>query len=128
MIHAVDMVVSPAFDAGLLTCCCPCVTFGQIAEIIDKGTTSCALAGVLFYALASVGCACVYTFNYRTRLRGLYSLEESPCADFFVHWCCMSCALCQEYRELKNHGTDPSIGSLPTPFPFKFDAQSYPRL
>ncbi|KAJ8646671.1 hypothetical protein MRB53_008419 [Persea americana] len=23
----------------LLTCCCPCVTFGQIAEIIDRGTT-----------------------------------------------------------------------------------------
>ncbi|XXG51039.1 hypothetical protein AAC387_Pa02g4905 [Persea americana] len=96
----------------LLTCCCPCVAFGQIAEIIDRGTTSCALAAVLYYALASVGCACVYTFNYRTRLRGLYSLEESPCADFFVHWCCMGCALCQEYRELKNRGTDPSIGSL----------------
>lgn len=85
---------------------------------------ACALAGILYYALASVGCACLYTYNYRTKLRGLYSLEESPSADFLVHCCCMTCDLCQEYRELKNRGTDPSIGSLPRPFPFKFHTHS----
>jgi hypothetical protein len=25
--------------AGCLTCWCPCITFGQIAEIVDRGTT-----------------------------------------------------------------------------------------
>ena len=24
-------------NAGLITCCLPCVTFGQIAEIVDEG-------------------------------------------------------------------------------------------
>nr|GEY00694.1 hypothetical protein [Tanacetum cinerariifolium] len=43
-----------------ITCWCPCITFGQIAEIADRGTTS--------------------------------------------------CALCQEYRELKNRGFDMAIG------------------
>ncbi|PHU17419.1 hypothetical protein BC332_13114 [Capsicum chinense] len=43
-----------------ITLWCPCITFGQVAEIIDKGSNS--------------------------------------------------CALCQEYRELKNRGVDLSIG------------------
>lgn len=25
---------------GLITCCCPCITFGQIAEIVSKGSSS----------------------------------------------------------------------------------------
>ncbi|KAL5726264.1 Cell number regulator 2 [Ranunculus cassubicifolius] len=23
-----------------MTCCCPCITFGRIAEVVDRGTTS----------------------------------------------------------------------------------------
>ncbi|KAF8407834.1 hypothetical protein HHK36_006970 [Tetracentron sinense] len=98
------------WSTGFITCFCPCITFGQVAEIVDKGTTSCAVAGLIFCALASVGCECLYTCTYRSKLRGLYSLQEDPCADFLVHCCCTSCAICQEYRELKNRGADPSIG------------------
>ncbi|XP_010265198.1 PREDICTED: cell number regulator 2-like [Nelumbo nucifera] len=93
-----------------ITFCCPCVTFGQNAEVIDKGTTSCGVAGFIYYALANIGCSCLYTFSYRSKLRGLYSLQEAPCGDLLIHCCCLSCALCQEYRELKNRGVDPSIG------------------
>jgi len=32
--------------------------------------------------------------------------------DCLVHFCCETCALCQEYRELKNRGYDLSIGTL----------------
>ncbi|KAJ9140710.1 hypothetical protein P3X46_031322 [Hevea brasiliensis] len=94
----------------LITCCCPCITFGQIAEIIDKGNTSCGLAGLLYYATASIGCGWLYACTYRSKLRGLFSLPEAPCADWLVHCCCCACSLCQEYRELKNRGVDPSIG------------------
>jgi hypothetical protein len=31
--------------------------------------------------------------------------------DCLVHFCCETCALCQEYRELKNRGYDMSIGT-----------------
>ncbi|KAL7171242.1 hypothetical protein ACSBR2_035979 [Camellia fascicularis] len=44
------------------------------------------------------------------QLRGQYFLDESPCTDCCIHCCCEECALCQEYRELKHHGFDMSIG------------------
>nr|GEW28892.1 auxilin-like protein [Tanacetum cinerariifolium] len=37
-------------------------------------------------------------------------VREQPCNDVFVHCCCEFCALCQEYRELKNRGFEPSLG------------------
>ncbi|XP_028774073.1 cell number regulator 2-like [Neltuma alba] len=93
-----------------LTCCCPCVAFGQSAEVIDKGNTSCACAGLVFYVLSYVGCVCLYSFTYRGKLRGLFNLPEEPCNDCCIHFWCTSCALCQEYRELKNRGIHPSLG------------------
>ncbi|GFP83544.1 protein plant cadmium resistance 12 [Phtheirospermum japonicum] len=43
-------------------------------------------------------------------MRQQYFLQESPCGDCVVHCFCDSCALCQEYRELKNRGFDMSVG------------------
>ncbi|KAL2518787.1 Protein PLANT CADMIUM RESISTANCE 2 [Abeliophyllum distichum] len=94
-----------------ITCWCPCITFGQIAEIVDRGSTSCGASGALYTLIALVtGCACLYSCFYRTRMRKQYMLPENPCADCLVHFCCETCALCQEYRELKNRGFDMSIG------------------
>jgi len=44
-------------------------------------------------------------------MRAQYDLPEAPCMDCLVHFCCEACALCQEYRELKNRGFDLSIGN-----------------
>ncbi|KAL2546496.1 Protein PLANT CADMIUM RESISTANCE 2 [Forsythia ovata] len=94
-----------------LTCWCPCVTFGRIAEIVDRGSTSCGVSGVLYaMMLCLTGCSCLYSCFYRPKLRGQYFLDESPCTDCCVHCCCETCALCQEYRELKNQGFDMSLG------------------
>jgi Cys-rich protein (TIGR01571 family) len=41
-----------------------------------------------------------------------YMLKENPCWDWCVHLFCLHCALCQEYRELKNRGFDVSAGKL----------------
>ncbi|ERM94040.1 cell number regulator 10 [Amborella trichopoda] len=93
------------------TCCCPCITFGRIAEVVDRGTTSCAVSSSLFCCLLWFTCCpYLYSCTYRSKLRGQFNLEESPCADCLVHWACGYCALCQEYRELKNRGLDPSFG------------------
>lgn len=43
-------------------------------------------------------------------MRQQYLLKKSPCGDCLVHCFCEACALCQEYRELKNQGVDMSIG------------------
>lgn len=140
------------FSAGCISFCCPCITFGQNVEIIDRGTTcklqkkkktkheqfiqyfinwysflpssctswfiiwlcaACAHAGFIYYCLAHVGFASCYSCTYRTKLRASFNLPEDPCADCLVHCCCLPCAVCQEYRELKNRGVDPSIGNWP---------------
>ncbi|KAG5628402.1 hypothetical protein H5410_000119 [Solanum commersonii] len=43
-------------------------------------------------------------------MRKQYMLPESACGDCLLHFCCESCALCQEHRELKHRGYDMSIG------------------
>ncbi|XP_020519883.1 cell number regulator 2-like [Amborella trichopoda] len=94
-----------------LTCCCPCITFGQIVEIIDRGTSSCGGSGALYAILMYMtGCACCYSCFYRSKLRGQYYLQETPCGDCLVHCCCELCALCQEYRELNYRGFQMSLG------------------
>ncbi|XP_034689272.1 protein PLANT CADMIUM RESISTANCE 2-like isoform X2 [Vitis riparia] len=94
-----------------ITCWCPCITFGQIAEIVDKGTVSCFASGAIYAALAYfTTCACLFSCSYRTKLRKQLMLKESPCEDCLVHFCCETCSLCQEYRELTRRGFDMSLG------------------
>ncbi|KAI5677796.1 hypothetical protein M9H77_08746 [Catharanthus roseus] len=94
-----------------ITCWCPCITFGQVSEIIDKGSSSCVSNGALYTVIACVtGCPCFYSCFYRTKMRQQYMLKENPCGDCLLHCFCEACALCQEYRELKNRGYDMSIG------------------
>ncbi|OAY65757.1 cell number regulator 2-like [Ananas comosus] len=96
-----------------MTCFCPCVTFGKIAEIVDKGSSSCGTSGALYTLIMCVtGCQCLYSCFYRSKMRALYSLQKRPCGDCCVHCFCEQCALCQEYRELKRRGFDMEIGWL----------------
>ncbi|KAL1365851.1 hypothetical protein HN51_013809 [Arachis hypogaea] len=100
-------------DCG--NCCitywCPCVTFGRVAEIVDRGSTSCGASGAL-YALVCclIGCGCLYSCFYRSKMRRQLNLKGSDCGDCMVHCCCEPCALCQEYRELEMQGFDMHIG------------------
>ncbi|KAF7062987.1 hypothetical protein CFC21_069525 [Triticum aestivum] len=94
-----------------LTFFCPCVTFGRIAAIVDKGETSCFVSGTGYLLLNWLtGLACLHSFRYRSKLREQYGLQEKPCPDCCVHMFCEACALCQEYRELKTRGFDMSAG------------------
>ncbi|KAG6534727.1 cell number regulator 2-like [Zingiber officinale] len=94
-----------------ITCLCPCITFGQVAEIIDKGSTSCGASGALYVLILCVtGCSCLYSCFYRTKLRAQYGLREEPCNDCLVHCCCEYCSLCQMYRELTRRGFNMDIG------------------
>ncbi|XP_031493311.1 protein PLANT CADMIUM RESISTANCE 2-like [Nymphaea colorata] len=95
----------------LLTCCCPCVAFGQIAEIVDRGETSCIIGTGLYEVIRCLtGCACLYSAFFRAKMRAQYRLPESPAPDWAVHLLCEPCALAQEYRELKRRGYDMTIG------------------
>ncbi|XP_030468110.1 protein PLANT CADMIUM RESISTANCE 2-like [Syzygium oleosum] len=98
------------------TCClsfwCPCITFGRIAEIVDRGSVcNMPLNGAIYTAITLLtGCGWCYSCFYRSKIRQQYQLQEAPCADCLVHFCCESCALMQEYRELERRGFDMSIG------------------
>ncbi|EMS50827.1 hypothetical protein TRIUR3_04648 [Triticum urartu] len=100
-------------DCGL--CCvtywCPCITFGKVAEIVDRGSTSCGTSGALYALLCSLtGCQWIYSCTYRSKMRAQYALPDGPCCDCCVHFCCEPCALVQQYKELKARGYDPEIG------------------
>ncbi|XVF09642.1 hypothetical protein REPUB_Repub07fG0111800 [Reevesia pubescens] len=96
---------------ALVTAFFPCLTFGQIAEIVDDGHTTCGTSGLLYGAIAFlIGIPCLMSCTYRTKLRNKFGLPEAPAPDWVTHFLCEWCALCQEYRELQHRGWDPSIG------------------
>ncbi|XP_010920620.1 protein PLANT CADMIUM RESISTANCE 8 [Elaeis guineensis] len=105
------------FDCGLnqtnavMTAYFPCVTFGQIAEILDEGQTSCTLGSFMYILMAPALCTCwILGSSYRLKLRKKYNLVQAPAEDWILHLFCPFCALCQEFRELRNRGIDPSLG------------------
>ncbi|XP_052134718.1 cell number regulator 10-like [Oryza glaberrima] len=96
-----------------MACWCPCIPVGQIAEIVDRGSSSCALNAVLYCLVLHVSagmCQWVYSCAYRARLRAAYDLPETPCSDCLVTFCCQTCSIAQMHRELKNRGHDPNLG------------------
>ncbi|KAJ6672560.1 DUF614 FAMILY PROTEIN-RELATED [Salix viminalis] len=96
---------------ALITALFPCVTFGQIAEIVDNGQSTCATNGMMYGLVAScIGMPCLLSCGYRSKLRAKYGLIEDPAPDWLTHGLLEWCALCQEYRELNNRGLDPAIG------------------
>ncbi|ESW32399.1 hypothetical protein PHAVU_002G319100 [Phaseolus vulgaris] len=100
-------------DCG--NCCitlwCPCITFGRLAEIVDRGSSSCGASGALYTLVCCVTCcACLYSCFYRSKMRRQHGLKGNGCTDCLIHCCCEPCALCQEYRELQNRGFDMIIG------------------
>ncbi|KAK9742481.1 hypothetical protein RND81_03G176000 [Saponaria officinalis] len=97
------------------TCCltfwCPCITFGQAAEIIDRGSSSCGVTGALYaIILLFTGLQCIYSCTYRTKLKQQYGMPPDTFEDFCLHCWCHGCALCQEYRELQIRGFDVPLG------------------
>ncbi|XP_076935709.1 uncharacterized protein LOC143602515 [Bidens hawaiensis] len=107
-------------ENAIITLCCPCVTFGQIAERIDNGRTSCESAGCIYTGIAlCIAMPCIYSCTYRTKLRNHYGLYETPASDCITHLCCENCALCQDYREL-NYSLGNTLESKKTMVKFQF--------
>ncbi|KAJ4705707.1 Protein PLANT CADMIUM RESISTANCE like [Melia azedarach] len=124
--HSVDNPVH--WSSGICACCddmqscciglfCPCFLFGKNAEFLGSGTFagSCLTYFILWAFVNSVCClltdgimlglpgcfvAC-YACGYRRALRTKYNLQEAPCGDFVSHFFCHLCAICQEYREIR---------------------------
>ncbi|XP_024170080.1 developmental and secondary metabolism regulator ve-1-like [Rosa chinensis] len=96
---------------AIMTTLCPCWTFGQIAEIVDNGQTSCSCNALIYMVIwCFIMVPCLLSCTYRRKLRNKLDLPESPGPDCIIHCLCELCALCQEHRELELRGLDPSLG------------------
>ncbi|OAY53033.1 protein PLANT CADMIUM RESISTANCE 8 [Manihot esculenta] len=117
-----DLVIGRPWTTGLFDCrqdqtnsiitaFLPCVTFGQISEVLDEGKSTCRCRSscYLLLMLASYS-QWILSTEYRTKLRKKFHLEEAPYTDVVSHLFCPCCSLCQEFRELKNRGLDPALG------------------
>ncbi|KAH7667336.1 PLAC8 motif-containing protein [Dioscorea alata] len=127
------------WSSGICACCddmpsccigsfCPCFLFAKNAEFLGSGTLagSCMTHFVLWGLVNSLCCLCTggilfgltgsvvacYAGGYRRALRAKYNLQEAPCGDCATHVCCHLCAICQEYREIRerSQGSSPVLG------------------
>ncbi|KAL3534792.1 hypothetical protein ACH5RR_003253 [Cinchona calisaya] len=121
-------VVPHQWTSGICACCddlqscfigliCPCFLFGKNAEFLGSGTFmgSCMTHFILWGLVNTLCCfltdgvllglpgcfVSCYTCGYRRTLRSKYNLQEAPCGDFITHFFCHLCAICQEYREIR---------------------------
>ncbi|KAI3685553.1 hypothetical protein L6452_34801 [Arctium lappa] len=100
------------------TMLCPCITFGEIAEILTEGHTPwyepaalCACLGATsFVFIFLLWLTFPYTCLYRLKMRRKYKLKGSLLEDCTINAFCGWCALCQQYRELDHQGFNVSIG------------------
>ncbi|KAF7134866.1 hypothetical protein RHSIM_Rhsim08G0224500 [Rhododendron simsii] len=106
-----DIIAFPIVLAAIVTACLPCITFGQIAEIVDAGEMTCPLGAFIYMLMMPPLCSqWIMGSKYRAKLRKKYGLVEAPYEDVVSHIFCPCCSLCQEFRELKNRGLDPALG------------------
>ncbi|KAM1829539.1 hypothetical protein ACFX14_022328 [Malus domestica] len=109
LLHMI-FTLTPNSEDGYITCFLPCITFGQIAETVDEGRSSCVNQSTVYGLLFTIQCHWFYSWLYREKLRQKFGLPEEPCSDCCVHFWFYACALCQEHAELKHRGFDPSKG------------------
>ncbi|KAJ0896348.1 putative PLAC8 motif-containing protein [Helianthus annuus] len=120
-----QQAVAPTWSTGLFECFddiptliitafAPCVTFGQIAEMVDRGQNSKLM--LRFIRFASCwdtilhGVWVLLSAYYRIKMSHLYKLPDDPIINILVHLICEPCALCQEYRELQARGFNMQLG------------------
>ncbi|KAI7749943.1 hypothetical protein M8C21_029361 [Ambrosia artemisiifolia] len=118
-----QQAMAPTWSTGLFECFddiptfiittfAPCVTFGQIAEMVDRGQNSCGLYAFLYVViLYFTGCGCLLSAYYRIKMSHLYKLPDDPIINILVHLICEPCALCQEHRELQARGFNMKLGA-----------------
>lgn len=96
---------------AITTTILPCMTFGQIAEVLDEGEMSCPLGSFIYMLMMPALCSSwIMGSKYRAKLRKKYNLVEAPYEDAISHILCPCCSLCQEFRELRSRGLDPALG------------------
>ena len=86
-----------------------------VADIFVILIAACPLGSLIYALMMPALCSqWVMGSSYRKRLRERYNLVEAPYTDIISHVFCPCCSLCQEFRELRKRGLDPSLGTYPS--------------
>ena len=85
-------------ETVVLSCCCPCVQYGEIVEMLN-GTGCC---GACLLMCVCPACACIYHTDTRSTLRERYSIGGNGFEDWLATCCCPVCSLAQEGMTLKS--------------------------
>ncbi|KAF0693040.1 Aste57867_15935 [Aphanomyces stellatus] len=100
----------------LCSCCCPCITLGQIVARLGIG--DCFVTGAVTFVLGFTGLGALlvwlYTWYLRGKFRFFFSIPGSPVEDCLVTFFCGCCVLAQ----MATH-----VGSY-TPGECSFEAKS----
>ncbi|WZN63026.1 hypothetical protein HKI87_06g45710 [Chloropicon roscoffensis] len=108
------------WSTGLWSCCDDCevccigyfipsILYGKNKERIEGPGNfwpdCCAFALIHYFCSCAASCL---SYSSRMSVRKAYNLKAQPCGDCCVHCFCLTCALCQEARELKLRGATPT--------------------
>ncbi|KAM3270506.1 cell number regulator 1-like [Capsicum chacoense] len=95
-----------------ITCICPCVTFGQVDEILSEGQMTWWEAALMFGLVELLCCQASFIFAWYHRLlfRKKYNLMGNLFSELAITLCCMRLVLCQNYRQLNKLGFDVALG------------------
>uniref|UniRef100_A0A0D3CFR3 Uncharacterized protein n=1 Tax=Brassica oleracea var. oleracea TaxID=109376 RepID=A0A0D3CFR3_BRAOL len=116
-----------------------------LCDCMNDVEYGCVMSGMLYVLICCLfWTPCVYSCTFWAKIRSKFGLPDAPAPNWITraglegkppklrirasklvgpalwitHCFCEYCALCQEYRELKNRGLDPSIGKLLTVYEF----------
>uniref|UniRef100_A0A0C9RFS9 TSA: Wollemia nobilis Ref_Wollemi_Transcript_29843_741 transcribed RNA sequence n=1 Tax=Wollemia nobilis TaxID=56998 RepID=A0A0C9RFS9_9CONI len=130
------------WSSGICACCddmqscwiglfCPCILFGKNVEYLEgqSWTGPCVVHFLLWGVVTGMCCSLTegtllgllgsfvscYACGYRRAIRTKYNLEEAPCGDFVTHLFCHMCAICQEYREIRDRSDGFNLSVLTAP-------------
>ncbi|XP_059276077.1 cell number regulator 1-like [Lycium ferocissimum] len=96
-----------------ITCLCPCVTFGQVDEILSEGSMTW-WEGALMFGILDTLCfsqaSFIFAWYHRVQFRKKYNLMGNLLSEFAITLCCMRLVLCQNYRQLNKLGFDVALG------------------
>ncbi|CAI9092883.1 OLC1v1028240C1 [Oldenlandia corymbosa var. corymbosa] len=96
-----------------ITAFCPCVTFGQVSEILNEGHTPWwegAMAYILMEVTTMTIGTCLCGWTYRLKMRQKHSLKGNPLMDFVFTFFFTRLSLCQLYRQLDHLGYNVPLG------------------
>ncbi|KAJ8324226.1 hypothetical protein BDV3_001912 [Batrachochytrium dendrobatidis] len=91
------------FGTCILSCCCPCVTYGQNLQRAE-GKDGCCMDATFYLFTMFCGLHSCCGCYGRGRVRHATNITEGSVGDCCAHLFCAPCALTQEKRELDSCG------------------------